>query len=113
MVLLKAVGVVAVAVPGALDGQEGQGEHRGGDVPVPGGPLADLVLAEPGELFAPFVALFDLPADAGLGDELDRRRDGGGVGEEVAVLVVESALGQLFRPAGRGPCRSRHRPPAR
>jgi hypothetical protein len=46
---------------GALDSQEGQGEHRAGHVPVPGGPFADPVLAESGELFALFVVLFNLP----------------------------------------------------
>jgi hypothetical protein len=60
------------------------------------GPLADLVLAKAGELLALFVVLFDLPAHPGLGDELGGRRGEGGVGEEVAVLVVDLAPGQLF-----------------
>lgn len=72
-----------------------RGEHRAGDVPVPGGPAADLVLAEPGDLLGEFVVLLDLPADPGPQDRLGDRAGSGDVDEEVRVLQVHAAAGQL------------------
>ncbi|WP_157538069.1 hypothetical protein [Kitasatospora azatica] len=82
-------------VAGALDGQEGVGEHRAGDAAVPGDPLADLVLVQAGELFGLLVVLFDLPADPGLLYRGAGRGGGGGVDEEVGVFEVEAPAGQF------------------
>jgi hypothetical protein len=75
-----------------LDGEEGGGEHAGGDVPVPRGPLADLVLREADELLVDLVVLLDLPAAARPCDDLARRGGVGGVNEEVGDLPVELAV---------------------
>src|SRR5512135_3677495 len=50
--------------------QIGVGQHRQGDVPVPGGVVAHLVGGEPGLVLGGLKALLDGPAAAGHGDEL-------------------------------------------
>jgi hypothetical protein len=47
---------------GALDGQERLGQHRQGDVPVPGLVAADLVVVESGLGLALLEAAFNLPS---------------------------------------------------
>ena len=55
---------------GAGGAQVGVGEHRQGDMPVPGGVVADLVGGQPGLGLGRLKALLDAPATAGHGDEL-------------------------------------------
>lgn len=66
----------------AADGQEGQGEHDGGDVPVPADPRADLVVGQTEQVLTGLVVLLDLPAQPGHRDELRHRRADAGVGQE-------------------------------
>ena len=72
---------------GAGGGEEGVGQHAGGHVPVPGGPLADLVLVEAEQVLALGVVLLDLPAHPGDRDQLGDRGGVGGVGEEELDLA--------------------------
>jgi hypothetical protein len=63
--------------PGGDGGQEGQGEHGECDVPVPRGPVADLVVVESDLALGGLEALLDDPADTGDADQL-RKSDRGG-----------------------------------
>src|SRR3712207_8001152 len=55
---------------GAGGGQIGVGEHRQGDVPIPGGVVPHLVGGQPGLVLGRLEALLDPPATAGHGDQL-------------------------------------------
>ncbi|MEV7970259.1 hypothetical protein AB0O34_30370 [Sphaerisporangium sp. NPDC088356] len=61
VLIVWVVGVAVVGWAGAGDGQEGQGEHDGGDVPVPAGPCADLVLGQAEQVLAVLVVLLNPP----------------------------------------------------
>src|SRR5688572_30810034 len=65
----------------AQDGQVGQSEHRQGDVSMPAGPGADLVLVEPDLALGRLEALLDGPARARHPHEIRQRRPRRGRGE--------------------------------
>jgi hypothetical protein len=52
------------------DGQEGVGEHRQGDVAVPGAVLADLVVVQAGLILGLGETVLDSPSGPGDGSEL-------------------------------------------
>jgi hypothetical protein len=81
------LGLVVFSQVRAGGGEEGVGQHAGGHVPVPGCPLADLVLVEAEQVLALGVVLLDLPAHPGDGDQLGDRGGLGGVGEEELDLA--------------------------
>jgi hypothetical protein len=58
---------------GCGDGQEGQGEHGQGDPPVPGCPVAHLVLVQPGQALAGLEILLGGPAQPGNLDQGGQR----------------------------------------
>lgn len=51
-------------------GEEGQGEHADGGLPVPGAPFADFVLVEADLVLRGLEGLLDHPALAGGGDQV-------------------------------------------
>ena len=63
------------------------GQHAGGHVPVPRGPLTDLVLVEAEQVLALAVVLLDLPTHSGDRDQLGDRGGIRGVGEEELDLA--------------------------
>jgi hypothetical protein len=76
---------------GGHGGQEGVGEHGQHGPAVPGGPAADLVFVEGGQLLAGLEGFLDLPAGAGDPDELgepDRLRGVGAVERQLAGATV-------------------------
>jgi hypothetical protein len=79
-------GTGGVSQLGAGGGEEGLGQHAGAHVPVPGGPLADLVLVQAEQVLALAVVLLDLPAHPGDRDQLRDRSGRGGVGQEELEL---------------------------
>jgi len=72
--------------------QEGQRQHRQGDVPVPAMPAAHLVAVQPDLLLGRFEALLDRPAPAG--DPGQRLQAGGGWAEHDVVRHLVG-LGEL------------------
>src|SRR3954466_15704748 len=72
----------------AQDGQIGQGEHRQGDVSVPTGPGADLVLVEPDLALGRLEALLSGPARPRHSHEIGQRRSGRGRGEIERQLML-------------------------
>ncbi|GGV71430.1 hypothetical protein GCM10010277_83310 [Streptomyces longisporoflavus] len=62
---------------GGEGGQEGQSKHGEGDVPVPGGPVADLVMVETDLALGCLEALLDAPADTGDADQFGQGYFGG------------------------------------
>ena len=72
------------------DGQESVGEHREGDVPVPGAVLADLVVIEPGLVLSLGEAVLHRPPGAGHGDQLGH--GGAGRGEAAEERQLQPAL---------------------
>src|SRR5512144_3133412 len=64
---------------GAGDGEEGVGEHRERDVPVPAVVAAHLVLVEPGLPLGGLEAFLDGPPGAGDPGQLAQRGTGGAV----------------------------------
>ena len=79
------------AAPLCFDGGEGGvGEHGQGDVPVPAGVLADLVVVQAGFALGGLECFLDRPADTGhlgQGDAL------GGVADEVIPAGQQPVLG--------------------
>lgn len=71
----------------AQDGEVGVGEHRQGDVPVPAGIRADLVLVEPDFALGLLEATLDSPAPACDPHEIAQRRTGRRVGQVEGRLV--------------------------
>src|SRR3954451_12927050 len=67
---------------GAGGGEERMGQHAGAHVPVPRGPLADLVLVQAEQVLALAVVLLNLPAHPGDRNQLGDRGGVDGVGEE-------------------------------
>lgn len=65
-------GVPARRRVGSRGGENGQGEHGQGDVPVPGGPVADLAVVQAYLAFRRLETRFDAPPDAGDPDQLGR-----------------------------------------
>jgi hypothetical protein len=55
------------------DCEQGQGQHREGDPPVPGGPGADLVLVQPGQALACLEILLSGPPPSGDPDVPGKR----------------------------------------
>src|SRR5713101_2823796 len=70
------------------DGEERVGEHRQRDVPVPGVPLADLVVVQPGLVLGLGEAVLDRPPGAGHGDQLCQGGAGRGVAPEERQLQL-------------------------
>ncbi|WP_328436426.1 hypothetical protein OHA71_02705 [Streptomyces sp. NBC_00444] len=83
-------------VLGALAGQEGQGDHRAGDVAVPGVPAADLVPAQPGDLFRLLVVLLDPPPHSGPAHSLRQGSVAAVMHEEVGVLEIHAPTRELL-----------------
>ena len=77
-------------------GEEGVGEHGEGDVPVPAGVTADLVLVEAALVLRGLEAFFDLPAASGdpgqVGEGGVQRSAGQEVGDVLGV--GDAAAGQ-------------------
>jgi hypothetical protein len=71
------------------DGQEGQGQHGEGDVSVPGGPGADLILVEPDLALGRLEAGLDGPPGSGNAHQGAEGRAVGGEGQVVGQLVVK------------------------
>lgn len=62
---------------GGDGGQEGQGEHGEGDVPVPRCSVPDLIVVESDLALGGLETLLDAPADTGDADEFGQCRGGG------------------------------------
>ena len=96
--------VGAVGQAGAGGGQERQGRHGQGDVPVPGRILADLVVIETDFALGLLECLFDPPPRARDLDQGDQRGVGRGEADVVGQLprVAEAAAGQQQNPTFAG-----------
>jgi hypothetical protein len=80
-------GLVVFSQSGPGDGEECVGEHADAHVPMPGGPVADLVLVEAEQVFAGLVVVFDVPPPSGRADHRQDAGTGTGVDQEVLNLV--------------------------
>lgn len=85
-------GVVGVYASAPHVGEEGQGEHAHGGLPVPGAPFAHFVLVEADLVLRRLESLLDHPPLAGGGHQLGQGGAGGGVAQEVGDLADEFAL---------------------
>src|SRR3712207_3791024 len=71
----------------------GVGEHRQGDVPIPGGVVAHLVGGQPGLVLGRLEALLDAPAASGHGDQLLEGGPGGTGTDVVGQLRFLTGFG--------------------
>jgi len=85
------VWVAVVGLGGGQHGQERAGEQGQDGPPVPGGPAADLVLVQSGQLLAGSKPVLDLPAGSGHLHQLGQRHRAGGAGAVEGVLAVAHA----------------------
>lgn len=81
------------------------GEHRQGDVGVPGSPGADLVVVQAGFVLGLLEAFFDAPACSGGPGEVGQAGPAGAVADVVGDLgrVGDGAAGQQPVPSTTGP----------
>lgn len=79
---------------GAQHGEQGVGEHRQGDVPVPAGVGADLVLVQTGFALAGLEGFLDPPPPAGNSDQLGQG-GGGRAGADAIGQLPLSVLRQI------------------
>lgn len=94
-------GWVVFSQAGPGDGEERVGEHADRDVPVPGGPFADLILVQPELIFTALVVVLDVPPQARRRDHRRDRSAGRSVDQEVFDRIRRAAeLHQLGSKGG-------------
>jgi hypothetical protein len=104
---LVIVRVAAAGLGRGQDGQESVGEQRQDGPPVPGGPAADLVLVQGGELFSACEPVLDFPPGPGYAYELGQGHRVKGMGAVEGILAVAdpAADQQPVRAVAFGYCR--------